>query len=146
MKFWTVVMALLVFVGHAHAEPDAKKIEQLLALTDGLALGKQVGDSVMNRISDLYPEEAQPLLRRLNDSMDDDEFKKLIVGLYQTNFTEAEIDAMIAFYSSEHGRSIVGKMPKIVQESMQVGGAYGQMKMRQLLEKMEKEGYEPATI
>jgi len=146
MKFFAAIVALLVFVGHAHAEPDVKKIEQLLALTDGLALGKQIGDSVMKRMSALYPEEAQPLLKRLNDSMNDEEFKQLIVGLYQTNFTEPEIDAMIAFYSSEHGRSIIGKMPQVVQESMQVGSAYGQMKMRQLLEEMKKEGFEPATI
>jgi len=146
MKFWATVMAILFFVGHANAELEAKKIEQLLELTNALELGKQIGSSVMDQVSHLYPKEAQPLLQRLNDSMNDDEFKKLIIGLYQENFTEAEVDAMIAFYSSEQGKSIITKMPKVVQESMQIGGAYGQIKMRELLEEMKKEGYEPAKI
>jgi uncharacterized protein len=39
--------------------------------------------------------------------------------VYSQLFSAEEVEAMIAFYGSEHGRSIMGKMPKAMELSMQ---------------------------
>lgn len=41
-------------------------------------------------------------------------------NLYAANFTEKEISDMIAFYETDTGRSMVDKMPKVLQESLQI--------------------------
>lgn len=143
-QYWVILMVCFsTLSGHAIAEPDTQKVEQLLEVTGALDLGKQMSSAMMDRLSPLYPEEAHPLLQRLLASLQGDEYKAIIVGIYQKNFTEGEIDALITFYTSEHGKTIVKKMPSVVQESMKIGGAFGQMKVREILEQMRKEGYEP---
>lgn len=41
-----------------------------------------------------------------------------IVRLYQQSLTREDVDAMIAFYSSPAGRSVVEKIPALTQQSM----------------------------
>ncbi|MFA0209280.1 DUF2059 domain-containing protein, partial [Vibrio cyclitrophicus] len=58
----------------------------------------------------------------MNDLMKEEmSWKKLeptIVTIYSEQFTEAEVEAMIDFYKTEHGKSILKKMPTVTTESM----------------------------
>lgn len=44
--------------------------------------------------------------------------KPMTMDVYMRQFTEAEISAMLAFYQTDEGQSILKKMPQVTQESM----------------------------
>lgn len=44
--------------------------------------------------------------------------KPMYIQIYQENFTQEEIDGLIAFYKSPTGRAVVDKMPAVMQQSM----------------------------
>ncbi len=48
-----------------------------------------------------------------------------LIPIYTTHFNEKEIDDLILFYSSDTGKKIVEKNPLILQESMEIGSAWG---------------------
>ncbi|OEF87700.1 DUF2059 domain-containing protein [Vibrio splendidus] len=57
-----------------------------------------------------------------------------IVTIYSNQFTEDELGAMIDFYKTEHGKSILKKMPKVTTESM----IMTQSLMQQVIPKVQK--------
>ena len=74
----------------------------------------EVSDSDRDIFDDYY--------HSMNDLMKEEmSWKKLeptIVTIYSEQFTEAEVEAMIDFYKTEHGKSILKKMPTVTTESM----------------------------
>jgi uncharacterized protein len=44
-----------------------------------------------------------------------------ITGVYRKNFSQKEIDDMLAFYQSPSGQSLISKMPEVMREGMQLG-------------------------
>ncbi len=76
----------------------------------------------------------------LKAEMKKDGFKELydiLIPVYKKHLTEEEVDAAIAFYSTEAGRSLVEKMPLITQESMQAGAQWGARLGEKIARKME---------
>ena len=63
---------------------------------------------------------------------------ELYIPIYDKHYTEKEIKDMIAFYKTETGRSMVKKMPALLQESMGVGQKWGIQIAEEVLEKMNK--------
>lgn len=47
-----------------------------------------------------------------------EKMKGQIIEIYMKHYTEKEMEDMLAFYSTESGKSIIRKMPKVAQESM----------------------------
>lgn len=43
-----------------------------------------------------------------------------MLEIYRANFSEAEVQGMLEFYRSEVGKSMVAKMPAVMQSSMQI--------------------------
>ena len=52
-----------------------------------------------------------------------------MLDIYNKHFTEEEITAMLEFYRSETGQSILSKMPVVMQESMVTSQAMAQRLM-----------------
>jgi len=76
--------------------------------------GQQVSEKVQNDI-DRHRSEMASLMKELLD------WKKLeptYVRIYQKSFTQAEVDGMIAFYRTPAGQAMIGKMPAVMQNSI----------------------------
>ena len=59
---------------------------------------------------------------RINDmiaNMPWEEMMQAMIPVYQKHFTKADIDSLIAFYSSPTGDKLLRDMPSIMEESMQ---------------------------
>lgn len=67
-----------------------------------------------------------------------DEIVDDIIPVYQKYMTDAELDAIIAFYSSPIGQALLDKMPAMTQEGMQVTMAKSQTRMREVLDTIER--------
>ncbi|MEM9888320.1 MAG: DUF2059 domain-containing protein [Bacteroidota bacterium] len=71
-----------------------------------------------------------------------DELYNLLIPIYQKHLSGEELDAIIAFYESPEGQSLIAKSPLIMQESMQVGAAWGEEIGERIAEKMLDEKYQ----
>lgn len=84
--------------------------------------------------------------KRMSEVMKEDmsweKMKPGIVDIYTRNFSEEEIDDMLTFYKSETGKSLLQKMPSVMQESMQMSQSLMQTtvpKMQQIAQELRKE-------
>ena len=75
----------------------------------------------------------------LNTSFED--LYDLIVPIYRKNLSHEDVKAMIAFFESEAGKRIAGKIPNITTESMQAGMIWGQEVGKRIHEDIESKGY-----
>lgn len=136
----TAVVALLLVAAvpaAAHADDVTRraKAEQMLALTHTDALLKQQLDNVQERVQTLAKEqssaanqtpEQQKLtadyLRKVSalsmDAVGWDKVRPVLVQSYAETFTDAELDAIIVFYKSPAGESIVAKAPELSQKTV----------------------------
>jgi hypothetical protein len=125
----------------AIAAPLRAKILEVLRLTDSAELGRQMMDQMLGSFEGASPGVPEEFWTRLRDELATDDLIELIVPIYARHLTEGELDALIAFYSSDHGRSIVKKMPRVMQESMSAGQEWGADIARQVMERLEASGY-----
>lgn len=136
-KLLTYVLAFLLTCGAlaAYAQtPTDASIRQLLEVTDAKALmlsTQEVKDQMMEQIKSqlhtLYPE-ATPeqsavidqmmleMMNLLSKEFSWDALEQSVMGLYRKFYTQAEVNAMIRFYNSPEGQSIVKKMPEFTRE------------------------------
>jgi hypothetical protein len=68
-----------------------------------------------------------------------EELEQAVVPVYQKHLTKADVDALIAFYSSPTGQKLITEMPAIVAESMQAAYPIMQKRMNAMIEHMQQE-------
>ena len=64
-----------------------------------------------------------------------------IMKVYRDNYTEAEIDHQIAYFSDPLTQKLVAKQPTVMQQSMQAGAEWGQtmgMKIATMLQQAKE--------
>jgi hypothetical protein len=60
------------------------------------------------------------LMSMMKEQINWSAMEPLMIRVYRDTFTQQEVDAMVRFYSSPAGRSVSGKLPVAMQESMQL--------------------------
>jgi len=134
MKTWIVAVALTAStLASASEAPAREDVERLMELSDADAMMdntyQQMNTMMKNMAGNLgiQPDE-QHLYDEFNDRMTNllkeevnwASMKPQMVDIYQRNFTQQEIDDIIAFYETETGQALLEKMPTVMQESMMV--------------------------
>lgn len=132
------------------AQPSVESIETLLAITQSERLletanadvERYMRGGIQNALQGRQPtpRQQQAIDQMVRDSaaiMRQDlqwaQLRPLFVQIYQTNFTQEEIDGQIAFYRSPTGAAVVQKMPAVMQATM---GAM-QQRMAVLMPKLQ---------
>lgn len=147
-----VVLLLLAFGGHAHAQAVDPAYEKdalrLLEMTGAQRLGEQMLDAVMNsvgqslrqanpnipqRVVDIAGETARDLYKSEMGSL----LPRIVVA-YSKVLTHDEVRQMIAFYETPLGRRIIQVMPQLQQASTQAGQEWAQSHAPKLQEMLEK--------
>ncbi len=121
----------------AAATPE-QLARKLIDLTGGGSLGKQVMGQMLDMFRTSNPSLPDEFWTEVMASVDEDELVDLAVPIYVKNLTVDEMQAAIAFYSTPQGRSLVSKLPVIMQESMTAGQKWGEQLGRQIYEKITK--------
>jgi hypothetical protein len=74
----------------------------------------------------------------IRDNLSWAKMEPVYIGIYQSTFTQAEVDAMVAFYKTPLGQSVVSKLPVAMQkaqnETMQI-----MQPMMQRIKQMQQE-------
>ena len=122
MRLYLVLFcALWVAISVAAHAQDASDEAERAALAEKLGTIKPVREQVQSAVEQIVrttPPDQQALFRaRMLDSVDFNALEKVSADAMAEIFTAEELEAMIAYFGSEEGRSIIEKMP-IYQELM----------------------------
>jgi uncharacterized protein len=152
----TAILALLVAAPAfaQHAKPTREQVVKLLDLMNSRenirsALDQQstiIKEGVRKGFLSKQPKASEATLQKLDALFDGamaeltvDELFDASVPVYQNNLTIAEVQAMTDFYNTPTGQQILKKMPKIIAESMQAGGAVAEAKMAKIMQRMDQQ-------
>lgn len=132
------VLVLLLSLGclapvSASEVDKSTSIEKLLDITNS----KDIVTSILSQAEQMMSNMGAQMGVRPNEQQYFDEFSRKafelmeremswdilqdhFVELYAANFTEKEVNDMITFYETDTGKSMIEKMPQVIQESLQL--------------------------
>lgn len=138
MKIFTMAMFLLMAPSLVNADDkdQRRQVERLLEVMKV----EQAIDSMYSQIDQMFvgmakelgvKQSEQPIFDRymqkvaaaMKEEMTWQKMKEPMIDVYMKHYSKAEINDMLAFYSSDSGRSIIAKMPSVMQDSMQISQA-----------------------
>jgi hypothetical protein len=152
-------LSLLVAAPAAAQSPPAEEMAAARELVTTIKLGDQfktmlpilfkgLGSAMIAGRSPEFVrdfEASVPALMALFESRSD-EFVDVMAKVYAVNFTAQELRDMTTFYRTPTGQKVLQRLPTVMQQSMQLGQAWGlklgeEIKQR-LIEEMRKKGHD----
>lgn len=121
------------------------KIRQLLQLTGAGDIGVQAMKEMVPALQSLVPDAPATFWDDFIKEARPEELVALTVPIYARHFEEAEVDELIAFYSSPVGKKITRELPAIMSESMAAGQSWGMELARKAIERARDAGYHPKS-
>lgn len=109
-------------------QPSAKEVKarELLVLLRTGDTAMQAIDGMMVSMKDAMPQVPAEYWDSFKKQIKPDEFIELLVPIYAANLEESDLDGLITFFKSPAGQSYVAKQSAIMQQSMEVGGKWGE--------------------
>ncbi|NJK92969.1 MAG: DUF2059 domain-containing protein [Blastochloris sp.] len=115
-----------------------KTIDSVLGQMDSVmksSMDMALQGQAMNADSKALQEKLQSRMATIiKEEMSWDKMKDFYIQVYAENFTQEEIDGMIAFYDSPIGKAVTAKMPQVTIKSM----TQMQQRMGPLMERIQK--------
>ncbi|MGH6948634.1 MAG: DUF2059 domain-containing protein [Kiloniellales bacterium] len=132
----------LATADEAHRLAQAKRA---LELSGTAAIATQMMDQINGQMTQLItmanPDKG-PLVTEIVENMLMPEFHEQMpvwldsmAQLFARSYSNDELDAMVAFYESPAGKSILKKQPQVMAQAGQLGQAWGQQVAREALRK-----------
>jgi len=94
----------------------------------------------------IFDEYYKQMTQIIKEDMSWAKMEPLVVDIYRRNFTEKELDDMLAFYKTETGKSLLAKMPVVMQESMHISQVLMQQSIPKIQAKAEQLGEALAEV
>lgn len=126
-----VLASLIGFSAHADENSRRVQVEQLLvdmkmdsmmdsmyAQIEQMTMQMQQQLGIKPDEQALFDEFNKESMQLMQQELGWDKLKKPIIDIYVKHYSDKEVADMMAFYQSESGRSMVEKMPAVMQESM----------------------------
>ena len=133
--FRPVVLALLVFCCAIPASASEQPTARANELAAEIWAQENLYDTTMEQLAGSLVKQLQEQLQKQNMPAGEDiakafreefgaamtprreNFSKALAPVLTRQFTEAELEALLAFYKTEHGRSVMKKMPRYMGEA-----------------------------
>ena len=107
--------------------PSARKLQKIRSLLQ-LTRADQAGQNMLVALrAQLPPAQYADLEKRVKP----EEIVERFVEVYDRHFSEADIDALAAFYGTPLGQKLLAESPAIAQESIAIGQKYALEKLNQ---------------
>jgi hypothetical protein len=119
---------------------------ELLVVTGGAAMAQQVMRAMSVQMRPMFPSVPEDLWNKVMGSVNDGELSGMIVPIYTKHYSRDELAALLAFYRTSLGQRLIKSTPAIMQETMAIGGAWGQRRATEILERLKEQGYKPTEI
>jgi hypothetical protein len=75
------------------------------------------------------------------EGIDTQSFLDRVVPVHEKHLTDPELDALIEFYRTPEGQSVLSKLPIIGQESMMIGQMWSMEVADKLVTSLEADGH-----
>lgn len=129
-------------------------IERLMKVTKAADMGAQMGDLMAQQIVQLSGADTPEVVARcreiaaatVREVLADKGLMKELVPVYEKHFSHKEIREMIAFYETPLGRKSIEVMPRVMQDSMQIGQRWAARVMPEVREKVTRQMREEGLI
>lgn len=144
---WSIVLLVALTAAAAIAEEASREevlARELLEVTGGGRLGLQIMEQMVQSFMAANAEVPREFWDRWLAEVDPTEFEELIVPVYTKHLTAAEMEASIAFYRTPAGRSILRKMPLVMEESVRAGQQWGMELALRVQEKLAEQEASPS--
>ena len=156
-KLFAVIVLGLAMAGSAQAAPPTTaQIERLLQAMDAQKVVNQMIPAMMGQTRSLVEQQlassdatdadrsrAQNFLAAQEATMRDmlawDKLKPIYLRVYTDTMTADEVLAMTRFYESPEGRSVMQKMPQVVQRTMQEMQPIAEAAMQEMMRDLNAE-------
>lgn len=131
-----LLLATLFLSGFGWADSEAEKraaVKELLELTDAESMVNVVYEQMEQMVAStqvqlglkgeelaMFNEYYKQVIELTRTEMNWSTLEGPLTDIYVKNFSQKELDDIIAFYNSESGKSMIEKMPGITRESMQL--------------------------
>jgi hypothetical protein len=125
----------------AQDSTKVKHIRQLMELTGMAKLGSQMMTNIVSTYKQNYPAATSEFWDAFMKEADMSQLFEKVIPVYEQNFTDDDIQQLIAFYQSPVGKKMIDKMPVIMQQSMQIGSEWGKQLSDKVIEKLKQKGY-----
>jgi hypothetical protein len=115
------LICLCLFIGYTgFSQSDYRqKTLQLIELSN-----KPTFEVMMQQVIDMVPEEKRPAFKKDIDETLPELYEQL-VEVYMETYTEADVDEMLAFYSSPTGKKMLAETPGLTLKAMEIGQGWG---------------------
>jgi hypothetical protein len=146
MKSRVLTLAFLLLASttlFAQTAARHDKVRRLLDLTGAEKLGLQVMDAMTDTFKGSVEGVPDEFWRGIRNKIKPGELVDMLVPIYEKHLTDADLDALIAFYSSPAGRRYVEKQPLIAADSMKAGQEFGARLAREVIAELKAKGYAP---
>jgi len=152
--FSLIIGLMLASTSPSFADDESKANEksseelaiELLELTGGVDMAHQVMQALSAQMRPLFPSVPEDLWNQLIGALDADELSMLVVPIYTRHYSNEDLRGLLEFYRAPLGQRLLEANPAIMQESMAAGGAWGQQKAAELIERLRQEGFTPTQI
>lgn len=157
MRYLVLTLSLLFATAHSAAaqEPSPEfraHVEQLLKVMGMVDAGKQfvssmstmMVDNMRAQMPDLPPRAAAVISEVFTE-----EFAKMFEGpesaipdftrIYARYFTDADMTALLAFYSTDLGQKVAKSLPAITRDSAEVGQKWATERLPQIMTHMQEQ-------
>jgi len=112
-----------------------QKIAALLTTMGTTQTMKTSYEYMINYYKNSYPDISPEYWEKAAELVNYEDLVNKLTPVYSKHFTEKEIEDLLSFYHTATGKKMIGEMPSILQESMEIGQIWG----RELAEKIGKD-------
>lgn len=114
--------------------------DQLDTMFDGMVKKQLEGENFTSEQQQAIEARRKAAEAMVKDLLSWDSMERLYLKVYQETFTQAEVDGMIAFYSTATGRAVIAKLPLATKNTM----SEMQQRMQQMIPKLQQMAKETA--
>jgi len=116
-------------------------IIKLLKISGSIKLADQMITAMIPQYKKLVPSIPDVFWDKLIEKINMDDFLYLCVPVYSKYYTHDEIKQLINFYESPLGKKMIEVTPLLSQETMLIGGKWGEKLALDIVNELTKEGY-----
>ena len=142
LKLLIIILSFVAVPAFSQSPAKTQMIKKFMDAIGYTNLVKQSMESMFELYEKNYPKVDSSFWNEFKKEMASDDLTKLIIPIYDKYFTENDLDALIAFYSTPAGIKIRDATPLITKEAMAAGAEWGKSVGEKVAKRLIEKGYE----
>jgi hypothetical protein len=137
MKYIVLILTLAFTMPVQAAPPTTESVQKLMTMTGAAQAAQQIMAQMIPSLKQMAPQTPDSFWKEFAAQIDAEELVRGLIPVYQRHLTQADVNAAIAFYSTQAGKNFIAAQPMIMKESMAVGQVWGQKVATKAIEKLK---------